>query len=125
MGPVGAGRRPRSGSERLRAARAPEQRCRAIDIPLGGREPFSRSRHSGSAARPRTAGRAPRHPATPGRLGMFGKLSWAAIPLDQPIPMVASAVVALTICGVLAWVVFVGHLPYLWREWITSVDHKR
>ena len=25
----------------------------------------------------------------------------------------------------LAWIVFAGHLPYLWREWITSVDHKR
>ncbi len=56
---------------------------------------------------------------------MFGKLSWAAIPLDQPIPMVASGVVALCILGVLAMVVVKGWLPYLWREWITSVDHKR
>src|ERR1700738_5533285 len=51
---------------------------------------------------------------------MLGKLTWAAIPFDQPIPMIASGVVAL-----LAWVVRRGHLPYLWREWITSVDHKR
>jgi cytochrome o ubiquinol oxidase subunit I len=56
---------------------------------------------------------------------MFGKLSWAAIPLDQPIPMIASGVVALAILAILAWVVISGHLPYLWREWITSVDHKR
>ncbi|MGY3616648.1 cytochrome o ubiquinol oxidase subunit I [Bradyrhizobium sp. USDA 10063] len=56
---------------------------------------------------------------------MFGKLNWSAIPIDQPIPMVASGVVALVILGVLAWVVLAGHLPYLWREWITSVDHKR
>jgi cytochrome o ubiquinol oxidase subunit 1 len=21
--------------------------------------------------------------------------------------------------------VYSGHLPYLWREWITSIDHKR
>jgi cytochrome o ubiquinol oxidase subunit I len=56
---------------------------------------------------------------------MLGKLSWAAIPLDQPIPMVASGVVALAILAVLGWVVIRGHLPYLWREWITSVDHKR
>ena len=27
--------------------------------------------------------------------------------------------------GVLAWIVVKGYLPYLWREWITSVDHKR
>ena len=25
----------------------------------------------------------------------------------------------------LAWVTIKGHWPYLWREWITSVDHKR
>src|SRR6202166_580974 len=56
---------------------------------------------------------------------MFGKLNWSAIPLDQPIPMLTSAVVALAILGVLAWVVVKGHLPYLWDEWITSVDHKR
>ena len=56
---------------------------------------------------------------------MLGKLSWDAIPLEQPIPMIASGVVALAILGVLGWVVIKGHLPYLWREWITSVDHKR
>ncbi|WP_375778698.1 cytochrome o ubiquinol oxidase subunit I [Bradyrhizobium sp. ma5] len=56
---------------------------------------------------------------------MFGKLSWSAIPIDQPIPMAASGVVALVILGVLTWVVLSGRLPYLWHEWITSVDHKR
>jgi cytochrome o ubiquinol oxidase subunit 1 len=56
---------------------------------------------------------------------MFGKLNWSAIPLDQPIPMITSGVVGLAILGVLAWVVVRGHLPYVWKEWITSVDHKR
>src|SRR6267154_1100864 len=56
---------------------------------------------------------------------MLGKLTWAAIPLEQPIPMIASGVVALGILAILGWVVVKGHLPYLWREWITSVDHKR
>jgi len=56
---------------------------------------------------------------------MLGKLTWDVIPLDQPIPMAASGVVAIAILAVLAWVVIKGHLPYLWREWITSVDHKR
>jgi cytochrome o ubiquinol oxidase subunit I len=56
---------------------------------------------------------------------MLGKLSWDAIPFDQPIPMIASAVVALAILGVILWVILKGWLPYLWREWITSVDHKR
>ena len=56
---------------------------------------------------------------------MFGKLTWAAIPLDQPIPLIASLCVALVIVGVLTWIVVKGYLPYLWNEWLTSVDHKR
>ncbi|WP_428492272.1 cytochrome o ubiquinol oxidase subunit I [Rhodopila sp.] len=56
---------------------------------------------------------------------MLGKLSWAAIPLDQPIPLFAAALVGVVLFCVLALVVLKGWLPYLWREWITSVDHKR
>jgi cytochrome o ubiquinol oxidase subunit 1 len=56
---------------------------------------------------------------------LLGRLNWDALPLDQPIPMIASAAVALAIVAVLAWVVIRGHFPYLWREWLTSVDHKR
>lgn len=56
---------------------------------------------------------------------MLGKLSWAAIPFDQPIPLIAGGVVLVVILAVLVWVVVAGHLPYLWNEWITSVDHKR
>jgi cytochrome o ubiquinol oxidase subunit 1 len=56
---------------------------------------------------------------------MFGKLSWAAIPFDQPIPLVTAAAVIVVIIGVLAWVTVKGWIPYLWQEWITSVDHKR
>ena len=56
---------------------------------------------------------------------LLGKLSLAALPLDQPIPMIASCVVGLTVLGVIVLVVVKGWAPYLWREWITSVDHKR
>jgi cytochrome o ubiquinol oxidase subunit 1 len=56
---------------------------------------------------------------------MLGKLTWAAIPLDQPIPLIAGGVVLAAILAVLAWIIVKGHLPYLWDEWITSVDHKR
>ncbi|HET7085418.1 MAG TPA: cbb3-type cytochrome c oxidase subunit I [Rhizomicrobium sp.] len=56
---------------------------------------------------------------------MFGKLSLSAIPLDQPIPLITSLVLILTIAGVLTFVTFKGWWPYLWREWITTVDHKR
>ncbi len=58
-------------------------------------------------------------------MNLLGELSWSAIPWDQPIPLVASSIVALVIVGVLALVVWKGWFPYLWREWITSVDHKR
>ena len=56
---------------------------------------------------------------------MFGKLTWSAIPFHEPIVMVASAVVALAITAVLVWVIVKGHLPYIWKEWLSSVDHKR
>ena len=56
---------------------------------------------------------------------MFGRLTWSAIPLDQPIPLAASGAVVVALAAVLGWIVFSGRLPYLWREWITSVDHKR
>jgi cytochrome o ubiquinol oxidase subunit I len=56
---------------------------------------------------------------------MLGKLTWEAIPFDQPIPLIAAAVVGVVIIGVLALTTLKGWLPYLWREWITSVDHKR
>src|ERR1700747_1326745 len=56
---------------------------------------------------------------------MLGKLSWQAIPFDQPIPLAAGAVVILVLAAVIIWVAAKGYIPYLWREWITSVDHKR
>ncbi len=56
---------------------------------------------------------------------MLGKLTWDAIPWSQPIPLVAGSAVMLILLAVLAWIVIKGYLPYLWNEWITSVDHKR
>jgi cytochrome o ubiquinol oxidase subunit I len=56
---------------------------------------------------------------------MLGKLSLDAIPFDQPIPLVAGSAVFLVLFGVVVWIIVRGHLPYLWHEWITSVDHKR
>ena len=56
---------------------------------------------------------------------MFGKLDWTAIPFDQPIPLIAAGVFGGIFAAILVWVWRAGHWPYLWREWITSVDHKR
>src|SRR5215475_230270 len=58
-------------------------------------------------------------------MNLLGKLTWSAIPFDQPIVMGASGAVNLGIVFVLGWVTWKGYVPYLWNEWLTSVDHKR
>ena len=58
-------------------------------------------------------------------MNLLGKLSWEAIPFDQPIVMAATTGMIAAIILVLGWVTLKGYVPYLWREWITSVDHKR
>src|SRR5271169_4913860 len=56
---------------------------------------------------------------------MLGRLSWAAIPFNEPLPLISAAVVGIVVLAVLVTVTVKGWLPYLWREWLTSVDHKR
>ena len=56
---------------------------------------------------------------------MFGKLTLDAVPWHEPIIMGTGAVVAVLGLALLAAVTIAGKWGYLWREWITSVDHKR
>lgn len=56
---------------------------------------------------------------------MFGKLSWDAIPWHEPIALAAGAGQFVLVALVLAVVTWKRWWGYLWREWITSVDHKR
>jgi cytochrome o ubiquinol oxidase subunit 1 len=56
---------------------------------------------------------------------MFGKLSLDAIPYHEPIIMGTLAVVAVLGAALLGAVTYAGKWTYLWREWLTSVDHKR
>jgi cytochrome o ubiquinol oxidase subunit 1 len=56
---------------------------------------------------------------------LLGRLSWDAIPLHEPIVMVTAGVLFAVLLGTGATILLKGWLPYLWREWITSVDHKR
>src|SRR6202166_1993819 len=56
---------------------------------------------------------------------MFGRLTWQAIPWSEPIPLIAAGVVGLMLAGVVVRVILKGYAPYIWKEWITSVDHKR
>src|ERR1700690_1455569 len=56
---------------------------------------------------------------------MFGRLTWDAIPLNEPIPLATGCVLIVGIVGILGLGTLKGWWPYLWREWITSTDHKR
>src|SRR5271168_1084457 len=56
---------------------------------------------------------------------MFGKLTWEAIPLNEPIPLITVGVLIVGVLGILTLITVKGWWPYLWREWITSTDHKR
>jgi cytochrome o ubiquinol oxidase subunit 1 len=56
---------------------------------------------------------------------MLGKLSWSVIPFSEPLPLISTAVVGIVILFALGIITVKGWWPYLWREWLTSVDHKR
>ena len=56
---------------------------------------------------------------------LFGKLTWAAIPFDQPIIMGAGAMMVIAALAVLIPVTYYKKWGYLWNEWLTSVDHKK
>ncbi len=56
---------------------------------------------------------------------MLGRLTWAAIPFNEPIPLAAAAMVVIGVLAVLGIITKKGWWPYLWSEWVTSVDHKR
>src|SRR5258708_1455356 len=56
---------------------------------------------------------------------MLGRLTWAAIPFDQPVVMIPSGTVGFVTFCVLCLVTVKGWWSCLWREWITGGDQKR
>ncbi len=56
---------------------------------------------------------------------MLGKLTLAAIPYQNPIIMGAVAFMVVCVVGVLAVITYFRFWPTLWKDWLTSVDHKR
>jgi cytochrome o ubiquinol oxidase subunit 1 len=56
---------------------------------------------------------------------MFGKLTLSAIPYEDPIIMGAVAGSILIGLIILALITYYRKWGYLWKEWLTSVDHKR
>ncbi|MED5525461.1 MAG: cytochrome o ubiquinol oxidase subunit I [Pseudomonadota bacterium] len=56
---------------------------------------------------------------------MFGKLTWDQIPYNVPILVGTFAVVALLGIALVGALTYYKKWGYLWREWLTSVDHKK
>ncbi|WP_239424120.1 cytochrome o ubiquinol oxidase subunit I [Snodgrassella communis] len=56
---------------------------------------------------------------------MFGKLSLDAIPFHEPIVMVTITAIIVIGLALVGAVTYFHKWSYLWKEWFTSVDHKR
>lgn len=56
---------------------------------------------------------------------ILGRLNWSALPLHEPILVGTFAVVALGGLATLGLLTKYKLWGYLWREWFTTVDHKK
>ncbi|MBZ9709191.1 cytochrome o ubiquinol oxidase subunit I [Mesorhizobium sp. ESP7-2] len=56
---------------------------------------------------------------------IFGRLTWESLPLHEPIVVATFVAVALGGIALLGVITYFKLWGYLWREWFTSVDHKK
>src|SRR6476660_8704359 len=56
---------------------------------------------------------------------LLGRLSWDAIPLHEPILIATFAMVAVGGIAMLAALSYFRLWGPLWRDWVTSIDHKK
>jgi len=56
---------------------------------------------------------------------MLGRLTFQSLPLYSPIALGGALITILGGVAVVALITWLGQWRYLWREWFTSVDHKR
>ncbi len=56
---------------------------------------------------------------------IFGRLTWDAIPFHEPILLVTFCAVVLGGIAVLGGITYFRLWGPLWRDWITSIDHKK
>jgi cytochrome o ubiquinol oxidase subunit 1 len=56
---------------------------------------------------------------------LFGRLTLAAIPYDNAIIQFAFVFAAIAALLVIAPVLYFRKIPYFYREWLTTVDHKK
>ena len=56
---------------------------------------------------------------------IFGRLSWESFPIHEPILLVTFAVVVVLGLGIVGLLTKFRLWGWLWRDWLTSVDHKK
>ncbi|MEC5385494.1 cytochrome o ubiquinol oxidase subunit I [Uliginosibacterium sp. H3] len=56
---------------------------------------------------------------------VLGRLSWEALPLHEPILLVTFIGVVLGGIGLLGVITYMKWWGTLWRDWFTSIDHKK
>ena len=56
---------------------------------------------------------------------IFGRLTWEAIPYHEPILIATFIMVALGGAAVLGALTYYKVWGTLWRDWFTSIDHKK
>ncbi|MDQ0839148.1 MULTISPECIES: cytochrome o ubiquinol oxidase subunit I [Sphingomonas] len=56
---------------------------------------------------------------------IFGRLTLESLPLHEPIVVATFAMVAIGGLGLVAALTYFKVWGYLWKEWFTSVDHKK
>ncbi|TPM93537.1 cytochrome o ubiquinol oxidase subunit I [Mesorhizobium sp. B2-1-3A] len=56
---------------------------------------------------------------------IFGRLTWDSLPLHEPIVVATFVAVALGGIALFGAITYFKLWTYLWREWFTSVDHKK
>ena len=55
----------------------------------------------------------------------LGKLSLNVIPWHTPIIMGAGVFMALGLLGTLGLITYLRKWSYIWKEWVTTIDHKK
>jgi cytochrome o ubiquinol oxidase subunit 1 len=55
---------------------------------------------------------------------LLGRLSWDSFP-HAPVTAIAAAGMVVTVLAILAAITYFKKWPYLWREWLTTTNHKR
>ena len=128
---VRQGQRVRRGARRSRLCRIDqaEQRRPAGHLSLGRStaiRPASSARRRSTPMKARRLRMVPARPPQTGVMRCWSRSDLGgAIPFDEPILLITSIVVILGVLGILGLITIKGWWPYLWSEWITSVDHKR